>query len=63
MNSKKNLVLLGMMASGKSTIGTLLAKKSKLEFYDIDKIIEKETQMTIAEIFNKKSEIFFRSLD
>ena len=63
MNSKKNLVLLGMMASGKSTIGALLAKKLRLEFYDIDKIIEKEMQMTIAEIFNKKSEIFFRSLE
>ncbi len=63
MNSKKNLVLLGMMASGKSTIGALLSKNLGLKFFDIDRIIEKEMQMTIAEIFDQKSEIFFRSLE
>jgi len=63
MNSKKNLVLLGMMASGKSTIGALLSKKLGLKFFDIDKIIEKEMQMTIAQIFDKKSEVFFRNLE
>ena len=63
MDSKKNLVLLGMMASGKSTIGLLLSKKLGLKFYDIDKIIEKEMQMTVADIFSKKSESFFRSLE
>jgi len=63
MNLKKNLVLLGMMASGKSTIGALLSKELGLKFYDIDKMIEKEMHMTIAEIFQKKSEIFFRSLE
>ena len=63
MNLKKNLVLLGMMASGKSTIGALLSKKLGLKFYDIDKMIEEEMHMTIAEIFDQKSEIFFRSLE
>ena len=63
MNLKKNLVLLGMMASGKSTIGALLSKKLGLKFYDIDKMIEEEMHMTIAEIFSQKSEIFFRSLE
>ncbi len=63
MNSKKNLVLLGMMASGKSTTGALISKKLETKFYDIDKIIEKEMNMTIAEIFEKKSETFFRSLE
>jgi len=63
MNSKKNLVLLGMMASGKSTIGTLLSEKLRLKFFDIDKIIEKEMGMTIAQIFDQKNEIFFRSLE
>ena len=48
MESKKNLVLLGMMASGKSTIGNLVSKKLCLKFYDIDKIIEKEMQMTVG---------------
>ena len=63
MESKKNLVLLGMMASGKSTIGNLVSKKLGLKFYDIDKIIEKEMNMTISQIFNEKNEIFFRSLE
>ncbi len=63
MNLKKNLVLLGMMASGKSTIGVLVSKKLGLKFYDIDRIIEVETNMNISEIFAKKSESFFRSLE
>mgnify|MGYP001206920197 FL=1 len=63
MESKKNLVLVGMMASGKSTIGNLVSKKIGLKFYDIDKIIEKEMNMTISQIFAEKSEIFFRSLE
>ena len=38
---KKNLILLGMMAVGKTTIGKMLAKELKLEFVDTDKDIEK----------------------
>ena len=62
MNSKKTLVLLGMMAS-KSTIGSLVSKKLGLMFFDIDKIIERELGMRITEVFEKKSEVFFRSLE
>ena len=51
MDSKKNLVLLGMMGSGKSTIGFLLAKKLNLRFFDTDFIIEKKVKMKISEIF------------
>ena len=58
---KKNLVLLGMMAVGKTTLGKSVAKKQKLEFIDIDKNIEKKNLMTIKEIFSKKGEKFFRS--
>ena len=63
MKSKKNLVLLGMMGCGKSTIGSIMSKKKKLKFLDIDKIIEKETNMKISEIFEKKGEKFFRNLE
>ena len=42
MKSKENLVFLGMMGSGKSSIGLLVAKKLKLNFVDIDNEIEKE---------------------
>ena len=52
-----------MMASGKSTIGRLLAKKLNLRFYDTDFIIEKKTKMKIYEIFKKKGETEFRNLE
>ena len=60
---KKNLVLIGMMGSGKSTIGRILATKTKLKFLDTDKIIENETNLKIAEIFKNKGENFFRSIE
>ena len=41
MKSKKNLVLLGMMGSGKSSIGSIISKKLNIELIDIDKEIEK----------------------
>ena len=63
MKLKKNLVLLGMMGSGKSTIGYLLSKNLNLEFCDIDSIIEKQDGRKIAEIFNTEGEDFFRKLE
>ena len=58
---KKNLVLLGMMAVGKTTLGKIVAKKQELEFIDTDANIEKKNSMTIKEIFIKKGEKFFRT--
>tara|TARA_B100001175_G_C19436362_1_gene603787 strand:+ start:41 stop:550 length:510 start_codon:yes stop_codon:yes gene_type:complete len=63
MKSKKNLVLLGMMGSGKSTIGSFLAKRLNLRFYDVDHEIESKIKMSISEIFEKKGEIEFRSIE
>jgi shikimate kinase len=63
MKFKKNLVLLGMMGSGKSTIGHLISKKISKTFIDIDNKIEEEAKMKIREIFSKKGEIFFRNLE
>ena len=63
MNSKKNLVFLGMMGSGKSSIGFLVAKKLNLKFMDIDNIIEKEVGMKIVDIFKDKGESYFRILE
>jgi len=56
----KNLILLGMMGVGKSTIGKVLAKKLKFDLFDTDQLIEKKNLMTISEIFKKKGEDFFR---
>jgi len=57
---KENLVLLGMMGVGKSTIGKIVAKKLNLKFVDIDLNIEKKFSIKIWEIFENKGEDFFR---
>ena len=57
---KKNLVLLGMMAAGKTALGKIVAKKQGLIFIDTDLNIEKKYSMKISEIFKKKGEKFFR---
>ena len=63
MKSKKNLVFLGMMGSGKSSIGYLVAKKLKLKFIDIDNEIEKKFSTTIKKIFENKGENYFRKIE
>ena len=63
METKENLVFLGMMGSGKSSIGLLIAKKLKLTFVDIDKEIERELGMSIKKIFETKGENFFRKFE
>ena len=63
MKSKENLVFLGMMGSGKSSIGSLVAKKLNLDFIDIDKEIEKELGISIKEIFEKNGENYFRKIE
>jgi shikimate kinase len=63
MKSNKNLVLLGMMGSGKSIIGYLLSKNLNIEFMDVDEIIEKEEGCKISEIFEKRGEIKFRKIE
>jgi shikimate kinase len=63
MNSNKNLVFLGMMGSGKSSIGSLVSKKLDLPFIDIDNLIVENTGMNISEIFEKKGEVYFRNLE
>ncbi len=63
METKENLVFLGMMGSGKSSIGLQIAKKLKLTFVDIDKEIEKELGISIKKIFETKGENFFRKFE
>ena len=63
MKSKENLVFLGMMGSGKSSIGLLVAKKLKLNFIDIDNEIEKELGKKITAIFEENGEDYFRKIE
>ena len=57
---KKNLVLTGMMGSGKTTIGKSLSRRLEMGFADIDAIIEKKVGLSISEIFEMKGEKAFR---
>ena len=63
MKSKENLVFLGMMGSGKSSIGLLVAKKLKLNFIDVDSEIEKKLGKKISKIFEENGEDFFRKVE
>ena len=63
MESKGKIVFLGMMDSGKTTIGKLFSKKLNLEFFDTDDQIEKKLNMTVAKVFNFKGEKYFRQIE
>ena len=63
MKSKENIVFLGMMGSGKSTIGSLISKRLKIDFYDTDRLIEEGLGMSIPKIFDTKGEVFFREYE
>ena len=55
--------LIGFMGVGKTTIAKLLANKLKLPFFDTDQIIEQQEKRSIAEIFKKEGELYFRMLE
>jgi len=55
--------LIGMMGSGKSSVGKLLANKLQFSIIDIDKEIEKDEKLSIKEIFEKKGENYFREIE
>ena len=57
------LVLLGYMGSGKTSVGRVLAHKLGYVFTDLDALIEKEEMKSVAQIFSKKGEIYFRNIE
>ena len=63
MKIKKKIVLVGMMGSGKSTIGELLSKKMNMKFIDLDQKIETIEKQTISQIFKLKGEKYFRAIE
>lgn len=61
--TKDNIILLGFMASGKSHIGKMLAKKLGFSLLDTDSLIEEEQGISIKDIFAQKGESHFRKLE
>ena len=59
----KNLVLIGMMGCGKSTVGKLLARRLGREFVDTDQYIEAGPGRTVPDIFAREGEAAFRDLE
>ena len=57
---KSKIVLVGMMGSGKTTIGKLLSKDFSLPFYDSDEEIVKKLGMSIVDVFQSQGEKVFR---
>ncbi len=58
-----NISLIGMMGSGKTTSGKIVAGRTNRAFIDIDFLIEEEQGMTIADIFRKLGEKEFRKME
>jgi shikimate kinase len=58
---KKTVVMVGMMGAGKTAVGTALARLLGVPFLDSDEEIVRAAQMTIAEIFARDGEPFFRA--
>ncbi len=61
--SRPNLILTGFMATGKTTVGKLLAEQLSYTFVDTDELIVKKAKMSVANIFREKGEAFFRKLE
>ena len=57
---QKTVVMVGMMGSGKTAIGTALARRLNVPFRDSDHELERASNMTVAEIFARDGEPFFR---
>lgn len=62
-NNIRNIILIGMPGSGKTTIGELLSQRLNMKFCDVDHYIEEEEGRTIPDIFKEDGEAQFRELE
>jgi shikimate kinase len=63
VNASKNIFLVGMPGSGKSTLGRILAEQLSLSFYDLDAEIERVQGRSITDIFKNDGEEAFRKIE
>ena len=61
--AKPNIILTGFMATGKTTVGKLLADQLGYDFVDTDKLIVERSGQSVAEIFREKGEAAFRAME
>lgn len=59
----KNIYIVGFMGTGKTSVGKLLAKKTKRQFVDLDELIQLREKRLIADIFTKDGEPYFRRIE
>ena len=58
-----NIVLVGFMGTGKSTVGRVVAQKLGFHFIDTDDVIEQTSKAKISDIFAEHGEVYFRDLE
>lgn len=58
-----NILLIGFMGCGKTSLGEKLAEKMNFKFIDLDEVIVQNEELSINEIFNIKGESYFRELE
>ena len=61
MNPAANLVLVGPMGAGKTTLGQALAERLGLRLHDLDQAVEREAGASVAELFAREGEACFRA--
>ena len=61
MKDTKNIFLIGLMGSGKTTIGKILSKTLNKDFYDSDHVVEEKTGVKVPLIFEYEGEVGFRT--
>ncbi len=61
--AKQNIYLVGLMGTGKTTVGQLLACRLEMKFMDSDRVIEDSAQLSVSEIFSQYGENYFRRLE
>ena len=59
----RNIVLVGLMGAGKTSVGKILSQKLSLDFIDTDELIAEEEKLSIPEIFSQKGEAEFRKTE
>jgi shikimate kinase len=59
----KNIILIGFMGAGKTTLGKFIADRMGFRFIDLDTEIERQEGISVAEIFQNRGEAFFRKVE